>query len=155
MIRALIAFGLAGLATLAVGAAQPADAAAKKSAPACAAVSFHPFAGPLNAQPVTAGHYRSRFGSIDLLGAEEKGAANYRVQVNGKALAPLAGEIPRSAYPCLTAKHVKTPPEKIGGACVGSRFRVAVDSGATKKLVMLFALKGDDWKLCEVGTPAP
>jgi len=150
MIRASLALGLA----CALGLALPA-AAAQKAAPACAAVSFHPFAGPLNASPVTAGHYRSRFGSIDLLGAAENGQPNYRVEVNGKPLAALHGEIPRSTYPCLNAKHIKTPPQPIGGACVGGRFRVAVDSTDKRKLVMLYALKGDDWKLCEAGTPTP
>ena len=150
MIRAPLVLGLA----CALGLALPA-AAAQKAPPSCAAVSFHPFAGPLNASPVTAGHYRSRFGSIDLLGTAENGQPQYRVVVNGKPLVALKGEIPRTAYPCLTAKHVKTPPQSIGGACVGSRFRVAIDSTSTRKLVMLYALKGDDWKLCDAGSPAP
>jgi len=154
MNRASIALGLALSLAGTLGLASPA-AAAKKAAPSCAAVSFHPFAGPLTASPVTAGHYRSRFGSIDLLGTEENGQPQYRVQVNNKPLVAQEGEIPHAAYSCLNAKHIKTPPQPIGGACVGSRFRVAVDSSAKRKLVMLFALKGDDWKLCEAGSPAP
>jgi hypothetical protein len=141
------------LATILAVLAVPASAADKK-APACAAVSFHPFGGPLTTQPVTAGHYRSRFGAIDLLGVEENGQPNYHVQVNNKPLVALKGDIPHSAYNCLKAKHIKTPPQPIGGACVGSRFRVAVDSSTKTKLVMLYALKGDDWMLCEAGSPA-
>ena len=143
----------AAVATANLAALQPAVAA--KHPPACAAVSFHPFAGPLTAQPVTSGHYKSRFGSIDLMGAEENGQPNYRVTVNGKPLTPLKGEIPKSAYACLNAKHIKTPPQPIQGSCDGSRFRVAIHSSGPHKLVMLFALKGDDWMLCEAGTPAP
>jgi len=142
-----------GAALAALCAASPAMAA-RKAPPACAAVSFHPFAGPLSASPVTAGHYHSRFGSIDLQGVEENGAPNYRVQVNNKPLAALQGEVPKSAYGCLNSKHIKTPPQAISGACVGSRFRVAVESSGKSKLVMLFALKGDDWKLCQAGSPA-
>jgi hypothetical protein len=144
---------LAVTAAACLAAALPAAAAAKHP-PACAALSFHPFAGPLTAEPVTAGHYKSRFGSIDLLGTADNGQPNYRVVVDGKPLAALKGDIPKAAYPCLTSKHVKTPPKPIGGACVGSRFRVAVDTAGPSKLVMLFALKGDDWMLCQAGNPA-
>lgn len=148
MIR--VSFALAAVFTaLAVA---PASAADKKP-PACAAVSFHPFGGPLTTQPVTAGHYRSRFGSIDLLGVEENGQPNYHLQVNNQPLVALKGEVPRSAYSCLKAKHIKTPPQPMGGACVGSRFRVAIESSSKTKLVMLYALKGDDWMLCEAGSP--
>ncbi len=132
----------------------PAAAATTKHPPACAAVSFHPFAGPLTASPVTAGHYKSRFGSIDLLGTEDNGQPNYHLQVNRENLTPLSGEVPKSAYSCLRSKHVTTPPTHISGACVGSRFRVVVDSSGHTKLVMLYALKGDDWQLCEAGNPA-
>jgi hypothetical protein len=143
-----------GAALAVLAAASPAMAKERKAPPACAAVSFRPFAGPLSASPVTAGHYRSRFGSIDLLGAEESGGPNYRVVVNNKPLTPLQGEVPKSAYGCLNSKHIKTPPQAVGGPCVGSRFRVAIDSSGKGKLVMLYALKGDDWKLCQAGTPA-
>ncbi len=151
MSRAPLILAAAAAACLAL--AQPAAAAAKHP-PACAALSFHPFAGPLTAEPVTTGHYKSRFGSIDVLGATVNGQPGYRVVVDGKALTPLKGEIPRATYRCLAAKHVKTPPRPIAGACVGSRFRVVVDTTGTAKLVMLYALKGDDWMLCEAGTPA-
>lgn len=127
--------------------------AAQKQPPACAAISFKPLEGTMTTNPETAGHYRSRFGTIDLMGALDNGKANYKVQVNRKALTPISGEIPKSTYSCLNAKHVKTPPQSVGGACDGSRFRVAIDSAGKQKLIMLFALKGEDWKLCEAGTP--
>ncbi len=150
MSRALLVLAAAA-ASLAF--AHPAAAAATHP-PACAAVSFHPFPGPLTAEPVTAGHYKSRFGAIDLLGIATNGQPDYHVVVDGKRLVPLKGAVPKAAYPCLTSKHVKTPPQPMAGACVGSRFRVAVHTSGRAKLVMLYALKGDDWMLCEAGTPA-
>jgi opacity protein-like surface antigen len=140
-------------AMLACSVAAQAEAADKKQAPACAAISFRPLAGAMNDGPATAGHYRSRFGAIDLIGDVKGGQASYAVRVNNKPLKPLQGDIPKGVYPCLTSKHIKTPPQPIGGVCTGSRFRVAVDSSTKQKLVMLFALQGDDWKLCEAGTP--
>ncbi|MDA8231847.1 MAG: hypothetical protein M0006_10960 [Magnetospirillum sp.] len=153
MLRAPLALGV--IAALGLSPVLPASAANRREKPpACSAVSFHPFAGPLTASPVTAGHYSSRFGTIDVLGAEENGQPNYRVQMDRQALAPLEGDIPKSAYACLRSKHVKTPPEKIAGSCNGGRFRVVIDSSTGRKLVMLYALQGDDWKLCEAGHPA-
>ena len=102
---------------------------------------------------MTAGHYHSRFGSIDLLGTLESDHPAYHVQVNNKPLAPIADGVPTTTYACLSAKHVKTPPQQITGACTGSRFRVVVDSHGRRKLVMLFALSGETWMLCEAGSP--
>lgn len=150
MIRAL--FACAALA--AIFAALPAQAQTKKTPPSCAAVSFRPLANTANDGEMTAGHYRSRFGSIDLMARIAGGQASYRVTVNNKPLQPLAGDIPKSTFACLNSKHIKTPPQPVAGACNGSRFRVAIDSSAKQKLVMLFALHGDDWKLCEAGNPS-
>jgi hypothetical protein len=133
-------------------AATPALAADKKP-PACAAVNFRPVAA-MNDGTQTAGHYKSRFGSIDLLADVKGGQATYRTTVNNQPLVPFKGDIPKASYPCLKSKHVATPPQPVGGACTGSRFRVVVDSSGKSKLVMLYALQGDDWKLCEAGTPA-
>lgn len=149
MIRAL----LLSAAAIGVVLAAPAHAADKKP-PACAAISFRPLTGALTQGDVTAGHYRSRFGTIDLVGKVEGGqATDYRVQVNGQPLEPLKGEVPKSAYGCLKSKNVQTPPQPMGGACLGSRFRVAIDSSAKQKLIMLFGLQGDTWKLCQAGHP--
>ncbi|MBF0129072.1 MAG: hypothetical protein HQL33_03680 [Alphaproteobacteria bacterium] len=139
---------------LLVAAAPLAQAAAKKP-PACAAISFRPLAtGALNEGDNRAGHYRSRFGSIDVIGGVKGGqVTGYRLEVNGKAVSPLKGGVPKSAHACLNAKHVKTPPKPIDGACVGERFRVVIDSSGEKKTIMLFGLDGSDWKLCEAGTP--
>jgi hypothetical protein len=155
MIRASLLCG-AVLAAFTVAAFSADAGAATKKPPACAAVSFHPLAGAMNDGDATAGHYRSRFGSIDLIGHIRGGQATYDLQINNKALVPLSGDVPKSSYACLTSKHVKTPPQSIGGACTGSRFRVVVDSSSpARKLVMLYGLQGDDWKLCQAGTPAP
>lgn len=147
MIKALCT--AAALALLASG---PALAAEK--APACGAVNFKPLANTANDGEMTAGHYKSRFATIDLLARIQGGQASYHLRVNNQPIKPLAGDIPKSAYKCLESKHVKTPPQPVGGTCDGSRFRVAIDSSTKQKLYMLFALKGDDWKLCEAGTPA-
>jgi hypothetical protein len=58
------------------------------------------------------------------------------MQIDRKEPAPLNGDIPKSVYGCL-----------------GSRFRVAIDRSGDQKLYMLFALQGDDWKLCQTGLP--
>ena len=44
--------------------------------------------------------------------------------------------------------RVKLPVAKAQGACVGTRFRVVLDRSTQQPLAMLFALQGDDWKLC-------
>lgn len=133
-------------------AALPAQAADKKP-PSCAAISFRPLANVANDGEMTAGHYRSRFATIDVIGRVQGGKDSYALRVNGQPVKPVA-DIPKSAYGCLNSKHVKTPPQAIGGTCAGSRLRVVVDSAAKQRLFMLFALQGDDWKLCEAGTPA-
>lgn len=141
----------AALVSLAVIAAVPA-AAAEKKPPACGAVSFRPLANTANDGEMTAGHYKSRFATIDVMGKVQGGKDSYALRVNGQPVKPI-NDIPKSSYGCLTSKHVKTPPQPIGGACAGSRLRVVIDSSAKQKLFMLFALQGDDWKLCEAGTP--
>lgn len=146
MIKALCA--AAALALLASGPAL----AAEKAAPACGAVSFKPLLNTANDGEMTAGHYKSRFATIDVLARIQGGQASYHLRVNNQPIKPLAGDIPKSTYKCLESKHIKTPPQPVGGICEGSRFRVAIDSTTKQKLYMLFALKGDDWKLCEAGT---
>lgn len=133
----------------------PQALAAAQKPPACAAISFRPLpTGSLNEGDNQAGHYRSRFGSIDVVGNVKSGqVTGYRLQVNNKAVTPLKGDVPKSSYDCLKAKHVKTPPKAIGGACMGDRFRVVIDSSGQKKLIMLFGLQGDEWQLCESGVP--
>ncbi len=138
------------LAVAAALASSPALAADKKP-PTCAAISFRPLANTANDGEMTAGHYRSRFATIDVLGRVQGGKDSYALRVNGQPVKP-AGDIPKSSYGCLNSKHVKTPPQAIGGTCAGSRLRVVVDSTPKNKLFMLFALQGEDWKLCEAGT---
>lgn len=142
---------LAAACSLAIIAALPAAAADKKP-PACGAVSFRPLANTANDGEMTAGHYKSRFATIDVMGKVQGGKDSYSLRVNGQPVKPI-GDIPKSSYGCLNSKHVKTPPQSIGGTCSGSRLRVVIDSSTKQKLFMLFALQGDDWKLCEAGTP--
>lgn len=140
----------AALSLAALAAALPASAADKKP-PACGAVSFRPLANVANDGEMTAGHYKSRFATIDVMGKVQGGQDSYSLRVNGQPLKPVT-EIPKSSYPCLKSKHIATPPQPIAGACKGTRLRVAIDSTAKQKLYMLYALQGDDWKLCEAGT---
>jgi hypothetical protein len=133
-----------------IAAALPAQAADKKP-PACAAVSFRPLVNTANDGEMTAGHYKSRFATIDVMGKVQGGQDSYALRVNNQPVKPV-GDIPKASYGCLNSKHVKTPPQAIAGTCKGSRLRVVVDSAAKQKLFMLFALQGDDWKLCEAGT---
>jgi hypothetical protein len=150
-VRILAVSAVLAASALAVPAAQAAD----KKPPACAAVNFRPLTAPLNDGEQQAGHYKSRFGSIDLKGTVQGGQpTRYHVLINDKPLVPLKGDVPKSTYACLKSKHVATPPQSQQG-CLGSRFRVVVDSSSPKqKLIMLYGLHGDDWKLCEAGTPA-
>lgn len=150
--RASLSRPLALAAALAACTAFAQPAVAKEGS--CSAVSFKPFAGPMTTEPVTSGHYKFKFGSFDLMGANENGQPNYHARVNGKPLTPIKGDIPKSAYACLNSHHIKTPPQPINGPCNGPRFRIAVEKTAHAPLLMLFALKGDDWLLCEAGTPA-
>ena len=151
MIRSIILCG--ALLTVVAVLPSPSQAAAKKP-PACAAISFRPLTGSLGEGDSRAGHYHSRFGSIDVIGSVKSGqVTGYRLQVGAKDISPLKGDVPKSAYGCLNAKHVKTPPKAVSGACSGDRLRVVIDSSGAKKLVMLFGLQGGDWKLCEAGSP--
>ncbi|MEJ2687933.1 MAG: hypothetical protein P8124_12165 [Gammaproteobacteria bacterium] len=118
-------------------------------------MSFRPLSGHLQEGDNPAGYYRSRFGSsIELLGTVKGGQpAQYHMRVDRKELRPLGGDIPKSAHACLNSKDIKTPPESAQGGCLGSRFRVAIDRSGGEKLHMLFALQGDDWRLCQTGLP--
>lgn len=138
---------------LAAVAAAPAWAQSKKPAN-CAAVSFRPAENLPAEGEVRAGHYPARFGAIDLIARVQAGQPAYHVLVNQQPLKRLDGEIPKSAHACLKSRNIQTPPKPVEGACAGPRFRVAVDSSGKQKLVMLFALAGDEWRLCEAGTPA-
>lgn len=139
-------------ACLAVGAAvaaMPAQAAAKKEAPGCAAVSFRPVPSGMMDGVHDAGLYKSRFAKMELKALVESGEPkDYYLEVNGKRLEP-AKDVPKGSEACLKSKHVRVPVLKMEKSCVGSRFRVVVfNPGGDKKTAMLFGLKGDDWNLC-------
>lgn len=124
-----------------------------KEPPSCGAVNFRPLVNTANDGEMTAGHYKSRFATIDVMAQIQGGQASYHLRVNGQPVTPV-NDVPKAVYPCLNSKHVKTPPQPMGGACTGSRFRVAIAGNAKQRLFMLFGLQGDDWKLCEAGTAA-
>ncbi|MBM3489060.1 MAG: hypothetical protein FJX68_01210 [Alphaproteobacteria bacterium] len=143
------------LAVLLCAAALEAAAATKqdKEPPACAAISFRPLAAGLADGVHEAGMYKSRFARIEIMGVVKGGqAADYHMLLNGKKPAEHKGALPASVEPCLKAKNIGVPVKAVGGACVGERFRVAIDSSAKQKLLLLFALQGREWKLCSAAT---
>lgn len=152
MSRVLAILSGALLAVLSAGLPTSAWAADKKP-PTCAAISFRPLAGDPTDGEMEAGLYKSRFGKIEIRTMVKGGRpGDYYMLVNGRPPAALNGEIPKSAYACLNAKHVKTPPQSQAPTCTGSRFRVVIDSTGKDKLLMLFGLHGGDWKLCKAAT---
>jgi hypothetical protein len=122
---------------------------AEKGPPACGAVSFRPLASGLSDGNQQSGLYRSRYGSIVLLAKVQGGQpTDYFLELNGKTPEPFTAAVPKSADGCLKSKSVKLPVAKSSGACVGTRFRVVLDRSTQQPLALLFALQGDDWKLC-------
>jgi hypothetical protein len=123
--------------------------AAEKGPPACGAVSFRPLPPGLSDGNQQSGLYRSRYGSIVLLAKVQGGQpTDYFMELNGKTPEPFTAAVPKSAEGCLKSKSVKLPVAKSSGACVGTRFRVVLDRSTQQPLALLFALQGDDWKLC-------
>jgi hypothetical protein len=123
---------------------------AEKGPPACGAVSFRPLPAGMSDGDQQSGLYRSRYGSIVLLAKVQGGQpTDYFIQLNGKAPEPFSAALPKSADGCLKSKSVKLPVAKAQqGACIGTRFRVVLDRSTQQPLALLFALQGDDWKLC-------
>lgn len=122
---------------------------AEKGPPACGAVSFRPLPAGMADGNQQSGLYRSRYGSIVLQAKVQGGQpTDYFMELNGKAPEPFTATLPKSADGCLKSKSVKLPVAKAQGACVGSRFRVVLDRSTPQPLALLFALQGDDWKLC-------
>jgi hypothetical protein len=122
---------------------------AEKGPPACGAVSFRPLPAGMSDGDQQSGLYRSRYGSIVLLAKVQGGQpTDYFIQLNGKAPEPFSAALPKSADGCLKSKSVKLPVAKAQGACIGTRFRVVLDRSTPQPLALLFALQGEDWKLC-------
>lgn len=130
-------------------ASEPAQAAERKEPPVCAAINFRPIVSGMPDGPQDAGLYKSRFGRIVIKALVEAGAAkDYFMEINGKRPEPLAGGVPKTAEGCLRAKNVSVPVKTVGGACMGERFRVAIDRSGKGKVAMLFALQGNQWLFC-------
>jgi hypothetical protein len=146
-------------AAVAVAAAMAGPAAAQKAEgrkqpPACAGITFRPLNPGMPDGEHMAGMYNSRFGRLELMGRVQAGQPqSYNLLVKGKSLQPIAGEIPKTTHACLKSKNVKVPFERSDN-CVGPRYRVVVDSSGKQKLFMLFTIKGEEWALCQAGTPA-
>jgi hypothetical protein len=146
---------LALVAALFAAVSLPAQSATKsdKEPPACAAISFRPLAAGLPDGEHEAGMYKSRFGRIGIMGTVKGGqASDYHMLLNGKKPAEHKGGLPAGVEGCLKSKNIGVPVKTIAGACVGERFRVAIDSSGKQKLLLLFALQGREWKLCSAAT---
>ncbi|WP_037460350.1 hypothetical protein [Skermanella stibiiresistens] len=123
--------------------------AEKAAPPACGAVSFRPLPPGMADGDQQSGLYRSRFGSVVVMAKVQGGQpTDYFMQLNGKAPEPFTAALPKATEGCLKSKSVKLPVAKAQGACVGTRFRVVLDRSGPQPLAILFALQGDDWKLC-------
>lgn len=126
-----------------------AEKATEKGPPVCGAVSFRPLPPGMADGTQQSGLYKSRYGSIVLQAKVQGGQpTDYFMELNGKAPEPFTAALPKTADGCLKSKSVKLPVAKAQGACVGTRFRVVLDRSTKQPLALLFALQGDDWKLC-------
>jgi hypothetical protein len=139
---------IAGLqATLFVGSV----AAAEKTPPACAAVTFRPVPSGLADGEQNAGRYKSRFGRIDVVATVKSGEAqSYFVEVNGKPPAAVAGALPPSVEACAKAKRmgaIGTPPDH----CIGDKLAVLIDHSGDKRYVLLYAHRSGEWRFCSAG----
>jgi hypothetical protein len=145
---ARIALAIAATA-LVVLAALPSDAAPAKEPPSCAAISFRPVASGMTDGEQDAGLYKSRFGRLELKAIVKNGEGqDYFMMVNGKKPTPVATGIPKNAEECLKSKNVAVPAKSSGPTCIGSRFRVVIDSSTGEKNLMLFGLQGKEWRFC-------
>lgn len=137
--------------TFAIGSAQigSVQAADKKEAPACGAISFRPLASGMADGEQDAGLYKSRFVKIEIKATVKSGEPQeYHMVINGKAPTPLNGALPKSADRCLQSKHVVVPVKTMQGACTGTRFRVVTHHEGEDRVAMFFGLKGSEWQLC-------
>lgn len=138
-----------GAAALFAAGAVPSEAAPAKEPPSCAAITFRPVASGMTDGEQDAGLYKSRFGRLELKAIVKNGEGqDYFMVVNGKKPQALAGGIPKNAEECLKSKNVAVPAKSSGATCIGSRFRVVIDSASGDKNLMLFGLQGKEWRFC-------
>lgn len=144
--RLAVILGAAALVAAGTGSSQAAPA---KEPPSCAAITFRAIAPGMTDGEQDAGLYKSRFGRLELKAIVKNGEGqDYFMAVNGKKPQALATGIPKNAEDCLKSKNVAVPAKSSGPTCIGSRFRVVIDSSGGDKNLMLFGLQGKEWRFC-------
>jgi hypothetical protein len=141
----LLGLGAAGLIL-----AAPAQAA--KEPPKCAKIEFRPVPSGMTDGEQDAGLYKSRFGKLEVRATVKQGEPeNYYVVAKGQQLAPVTGALPASAEHCAKDKKVSAPGKAVD-KCTGQKLATVIDSAGSKKVIMLYALQGREWKFCRAGT---
>jgi hypothetical protein len=127
------------------------SSAAEGEPPACAAIAFRPNLSAAGEGDQDAGLYKSRFGRIEVKATIKSGSvANFYVQINGKALGPVAGALPKSVETCAKAKRF-TAPADAEATCTGDRVAVLIDHAGTERYVLLYAHRAGVWRFCSAG----
>ncbi len=119
----------------------------------CAALAFRAVGPGLADGEQDAGFYKSHLGKIEVLALVKSGAAqNYFVQINGKALAPVPGDLPGGIASCAKAKRL-APPSTPESVCTGDRLVVLIGHDAERHYVLLYVHRGNVWHFCSAGIP--
>jgi len=125
--------------------------AAESEPPACAAIAFRPNLSSAGEGDQDAGLYKSRFGRIEVKATVKAGGVeNYYVRINGKALGPVAGALPKSIETCAKAKRL-TAPADAEATCTGDRVAVLIDHVGAQRYVLLYAHRAGVWRFCSAG----
>jgi hypothetical protein len=131
----------------------PEAAAADKQPPKCAKIEFRPVPSGTTDGEADAGLYKSRFGKLEVRATVKQGeASNYYVVVNGKQPTAVTGALPPTAEACAHEKRVSAPGKAPTDSCTGQKLATVIDSAGQKKLILLYALQGREWKYCRAGT---
>ena len=117
----------------------------------CAALAFRAVGPGLADGEQDAGFYKSHLGKIEVLALIKSGAAqNYFVQMNGKALAPVPGDLPGGIVACAKAKRL-APPSNPDSVCTGDRLVVLIGHDSERHYVLLYVHRGNVWHFCSAG----
>jgi hypothetical protein len=144
-------FGI-GVCVAALSVPGGAALAADKGPPSCAKIFFRPLPPGQNDGEQEAGIYTSRFSHLELKAAVKSGEAqDYYLTTHNKKLTPLTGAVPAAVAGC--AKEKKLPaPGKAAASCTGQRFAALIAHAGKDKVAVLYALHGNEWQSCSVGT---
>jgi hypothetical protein len=127
------------------------SSAAEVEPPACAAIAFRPNLSAAGEGDQDAGIYKSRFGRIEVKATVKAGGVeNYYVHINGKALAPVEGGLPKSVETCAKAKRLMAPADA-EATCTGDRVLVLIDHAGAQRYVLLYAHSAGVWRFCSAG----